>query len=149
MTTCEVTVDERRPCAAAAHVGCGGNSRLSLVPASSAARSAGRDGVSLRLQLILKALEAQRRLARAVGYRLRQEPVGEPRVAGQEGAVQVRPEDPAVAAALESALAVVAESREHAAERLGALVEVRSAGVVLESCEGAPLARLELALQQH
>ena len=53
------------------------------------------------------------------------------------------------AAALEAALAVVAEAGDDAAERLGAGVEPRAAGVVLEARERAALARLELALEQH
>ena len=52
------------------------------------------------------------------------------------------------AAALVAALAVVAEARDHAPERLGALVEERAAGVVLEAGQRAPLAGLELALEQ-
>src|SRR5262249_22748142 len=57
----------------------------------------------------------------------------EPRVPGQERAVQVRPVDAAGAAALVAGLAVVPEAGEHAPERLCALVEVRPAGVVLEA----------------
>ena len=53
------------------------------------------------------------------------------------------------AAALEAALAVVAEAGDDAAERLGARVEVRAAGVVLEPGERAPVAGAELALEQH
>ena len=56
---------------------------------------------------------------------------------GQQRAVEVRAVDAAGAAALVAGLAVVAEARDHAAERLGALVEVRAAGVVLEAGERA------------
>ena len=45
-------------------------------------------------------------------------------------------------------LAVVAESGDDAAERLGARVEERAARVVLEAGQRAPLAGLELALEQ-
>ena len=45
--------------------------------------------------------------------------------------------------------AVVAEARDHAAERLGAVVEERSPGVVLEARERLAGRRVELALEQH
>ena len=44
--------------------------------------------------------------------------------------------------------AVVPEPRDHAAQRLGAVVEARDARVVLEAGQRPPHARLELALQQ-
>ena len=62
--------------------------------------------------------------------------------------MQVRAERAAGAAALVAALAVVAEAGHDAAERLGTLVEQRAARVVLEAGERAPLAGLELALEQ-
>src|SRR5215208_4665465 len=86
--------------------------------------------------------------ALGVGQRLREEPVGEPRIAGQEGAVEVRADRPPDATALEAAVAVVAEPCDDAAERLRADVEMRTAGVVLEARERALHARLELALEQ-
>ena len=52
-------------------------------------------------------------------------------------------------AALEAALAVVAEPEDHAAERLRAGIEQRAAGVVLEAGDRPPLARLELGVEQH
>ena len=52
------------------------------------------------------------------------------------------------AAALEARLAVVAEARDDAAERLAPGVEARAAGVVLEAGERPALAGLELALEQ-
>src|SRR5581483_4594486 len=61
----------------------------------------------------------------------------EPAVPRQQWPVQVRPVDPAGAAALVARHAVVAEASEHAAERLGARVEIGAAGVVLEAGEGA------------
>ena len=61
-----------------------------------------------------------RRLAEAVRECLRQQPVGEPRVARQERSVQVRPDGTPDAAALVAALAVVAETCDDAAERFGA-----------------------------
>ena len=63
--------------------------------------------------------------------------------------MEVRADHAPGAAALVAALAVVPEAREHAPERLGAGIEVRAAGVVLEAGERPPLARLELALEQH
>ena len=52
------------------------------------------------------------------------------------------------AAALEAGLAVVAEAGDDAAERLGAGVEPRAAGMVLEARDRPPLTRDELALEQ-
>ena len=51
--------------------------------------------------------------------------------------MQVRADRAADAAALVAALAVVAEAGDHAPERLGALVEDRAAGVVLEAGQRA------------
>ena len=62
--------------------------------------------------------------------------------------MQVRADHAAGAAALVAALAVVAEAGEHAPERLGAVLEHRAAGVVLEAGQRARLAGLELALEQ-
>ena len=59
-------------------------------------------------------------LRRRVRERLREQPVGEPRVAREERAVQVRADRAPDAAALEAALAVVPEARDDAAERLRA-----------------------------
>ena len=103
----------------------------------------------LTFELVGERLELGRVAAGPVGERLGEQPVGEPRVAGQQRAVQVRAEHAAGAAALVAALAVVAEAGEDAAERLGAVVEARPAGVVLEAGQRAPLAGLELALEQH
>ena len=88
-----------------------------------------------RLQLVRERLELGRLAARRVGERLREQPVREPRVARQQRAVQVRPDRAPDAAALEPALAVVAEAVDDAAERQRAVVEVRAAGVVLEARE--------------
>jgi hypothetical protein len=52
-------------------------------------------------------------------------------------------------AALEPALAVVAEAREHAAEWFCGGVEARAAGVVLEAGQRPDHTGLELALEQH
>ena len=87
-------------------------------------------------------VELRRLAARRVRERLRQQPVREPRVPRQQRPVEVRADGAADAAALEAALAVVAEAVHDAAERQRALVEQRAAGVVLESGErpAGPLA---------
>ena len=89
-----------------------------------------------------------RRLTEAVLERTHQEPVGQPRVARQEGPVKVRADCRADPHALEAALAVIAEAGHHPAEWLRALVEARDAGVVLETRHRPAHARLEPALQQ-
>jgi len=78
---------------------------------------------------------------------LRQQPIGEPWVAGEERAVQVGPDRAPDAAPLESRLAVVAEPGDHPAERFRARIEHRPAGMVLEPGERSRLAGLELALE--
>src|SRR5262245_57723197 len=98
----------------------------------------------LGLELVCQRLQL-RRLAGPMSDRLRQEPVGEPRIPRQQRPVEVRPEGAADAAALEPAVTVVPEAGDHAAERLRAGVETRAPGVVLEACERPPLARLQLA----
>ena len=99
------------------------------------------------LELVVERLEDRRLPARAVRRRLREQPVGEPGVAREQRPVQVRADRAADPAALVAALAVVAEARDHASERLGALVEDRAAGVVLEPGERPRLAG-EVALEQ-
>ena len=63
--------------------------------------------------------------------------------------MEVRADHAPGAAALVPALAVVPEAGDDASERLGAGVETRAAGVVLEAGERLPLTRLELALEEH
>ena len=89
-----------------------------------------------RLELVGERLELDLAAGR-VRERVREQPVGEPRVAREQRAVEVRAVDAALPAALVAGRAVVAEARDHAAERLGALVEDRPAGVVLEARERA------------
>src|SRR5262245_14958560 len=115
-----------------------GSSRL-RVPAAALVRAAGGHGVRLPLELVGQRLELDLPGGR-VGERVGEQAVGEPRVAGQQRAVEVRAVDPAGATALVTGLAVVAEARDHAPERLGAVVQVRAAGVVLEAGERAALA---------
>ena len=79
---------------------------------------------------------------------LGEQPVGEPGVAGQKRAVEVGADHAPGAAALEAALAVVAEACEHTSERLGARIEVRAPGMILEAGDRPLLTRLELALDQ-
>src|SRR5512133_3807102 len=89
-----------------------------------------------------------RRITEAMCECLLEQPVGEPGVARQERAVQVRPDSTPDAAALPAAHAVVAEPGHHAAEWLSACVEVCPSRMVLESGQCPTDARLELALQQ-
>jgi hypothetical protein len=81
--------------------------------------------------------------------RLSQEPVREPRIPGQERAVQIGADRAAEAAALVAALAVVAETGDDPPERLGIVVEERPTGMVLESRERLTFAALELAFDQN
>src|SRR5439155_7675955 len=74
--------------------------------------------------------------------------VREPRVPGEEGTVQVRPDRAPEPAALEAARAVVPEPRHDSPERGRTGIEPRPARVVLESGERLPVARIELALEQ-
>ncbi len=102
---------------------------------------AGLEGVVERRQLL-------GRRSATVGESLGEEPVGEHRIAGEEGAVQVGADRAPEPAALEAGATVVAESGHHASERGGALVEQRPPGVVLEPGDRRPEARLELAFEQ-
>src|SRR5436305_21967 len=52
------------------------------------------------------------------------------------------------ATASPAALAVVAEARDHAAQRLRTRIQARAPGVVLEAGQRLPHARLQLALEQ-
>src|SRR5207248_10999128 len=106
------------------------------------------DSVRLRLEPVRKRLE-DRHLAGALAERLRKQPVREPRVSGQQRAVAVRSERAAEPTARGARPAVVPEPRHDAAERLGALVEYRPAGMVLEAGKRPAVARLELAFEQH
>src|SRR6202165_5678850 len=71
-----------------------------------------------------------------------QHAVGEPRVAREKRAVQVRAVHALEAAALVPGGAVVTEAGQHPAEGLGAFVEIRAPGMVLEAGErpAGPLA---------
>jgi len=86
--------------------------------------------------------------AEAMRQRLREQPVGKPRVARQQRAVQVRADRTADAAAFPAAFAVVAEAGDDAAQRVRARIEARAARVVLEAGQRPPHARLQLALKQ-
>jgi hypothetical protein len=81
--------------------------------------------------------------------RLLEQPVREPRIARQERAVQIRPDRALEPAPLEAAAAVVAEARDHPAERLGAGIEPRATCMVLEAGDRARHTGLELCLDQH
>ena len=112
-------------------------------------RGRGRAALTPRARLlegVLERLELGRLLAGRVRQRLCEQPVGEPGIPRQQRAVEVRADRAADAAALEAGLAVVPEAGDDAAERLGAGVEQRAAGVVLEACERPPR---PLAVEQH
>src|SRR5205807_365561 len=114
------------------------------------AGAAGGDLVRAAFELVGQRLEPRWGVgAEAVRERLREQPVREPRVAREQRPVEVGADHAAGAAALEAALPVVAEPGEDASERLGTGVEPRASRVVLEPGERAPLAGLELALEQH
>ena len=84
------------------------------------------------LELVWQRLQlGSLRGAQPVRERLREQPVGEPGISGQKRPVQIRADDAPGTAALEAALAVVAEARENAAEGLGVRVEARAAGMIL------------------
>src|SRR5205823_8157726 len=102
------------------------------------------DGVRLQLVVVRKGIEL-RRLTQTMRERLREQPVGKPRIARQERPVQIGAHGPTDAAALPTALAVVAEACDDApeGERLG--IEARSPRVVLEARQRLTVTRLQLA----
>src|SRR2546422_8994692 len=65
-----------------------------------------------------------------------EQPVRKPRVQGQNGAMQVRPDDPILDRTLGAVEPVVAASSWCARERLGAGSEPGASGVVLETDQG-------------
>jgi hypothetical protein len=77
--------------------------------------------MGLGLERIAQRLELRRRgLAGPMRERLRQEPIGQPRVPRQQRPVEVRPDHTPNPAAFEAAIAVVSEAGNDAAQRLGA-----------------------------
>jgi hypothetical protein len=66
--------------------------------------------VRLLLEPVVEGLQLRRVASLRVAECLRQQPVGEPRVAGKEGAVQIRADRSPDATALVAALAVVPEA---------------------------------------
>src|SRR5262249_43035137 len=103
----------------------------SLAPAAALAGPGGRDLVGGVLQLVIERCEVC--VEAAVCKRVREQTVGEPWIAGEQRAVQIRAVDAAFAAAFEAGDAVVAEAVDDPAERLGAVVEDRPPCVVLEA----------------
>src|SRR6476646_301531 len=99
------------------------------------------------LELIRQRLE-QRQSACSMGDRLREQPVGEPRVAGPQRPVEVGADRPAEAAAFVATLSVVAEPGHDASEGLGAWIENRPPGVILEAGKGSFRPGLKLAFEQ-
>src|SRR5438445_4544995 len=104
--------------------------RHSATTAAAGFRPLGRDRMGLGFELVGERLEL-RHLAVAMRERLRQQPVGEPGIPGEERPVEVRAERTPHAAALPATLAVIAESGHDAAERLRTRVEASAARVVL------------------
>jgi hypothetical protein len=104
--------------------------------------------VGVVLQLVRQRCQERCLAAGAVCDRLPEQPVGEPRVAGEERAVQIGPDRAADATALRAARAVVAEARHDATERLGARVQRRSPRMVLEAGNRPALAGNELGIEQ-
>lgn len=99
------------------------------------------------LEPVAERLEG-RRLAAPPRERLPEQPVGEPGVSGEEGAVEVRADCPPHATALETVLPVVPEAVDDATERPRALVEIRSSGMVLEAGKRPDYARSEFGREE-
>ena len=104
--------------------------------------------MGLCLERVRQGLELGRISAGSMRQRLAQQPVGQPRVARQQGAVQVRANRPPDAAALEGALAVVAEACDDPSQRLGACIEKRAPSMVLEPGKRPPLTGDELTIEE-
>jgi hypothetical protein len=107
----------------------------------------GGHSLSGALEIVGERLEIGR-ITEPAGERPSDQPVREPRVTGEEWAVQIRPERVADAGSFDAVLAVVPEARDNASKRLCALVEIRPAGVVLEAGERSALPGVELAFEQ-
>src|SRR6266550_3667116 len=90
-----------------------------------------------------------RRLAVTMHERLCEQPIGQPGVPRQEGAVEIRPDRRPDAAALPAALAVVAEPGNDAAEWLCFRIQACPSRVILEARKRAADTGLELALEQN
>src|SRR4029079_6463726 len=71
-----------------------------------------------------------------------------PRIAREQRAVEVRPDRPTDPASLEPRRAVIAVAGHAAPERLGAVVEDRPAGMVLEAGDRASATLRQRALQE-
>src|SRR5436190_16728240 len=106
--------------------------------AAALSRAARGDPVGVVLEVVGQRRELGRRAAAGVRERLGEHPVREPRVARQQRPVEIGADRTPDAAPFEAACAVVSKTRDDTAERLGAVVENRAAGVVLESGERAP-----------
>jgi hypothetical protein len=107
----------------------------------------GRHGLGFRLEIVGEGLERRRLGTAAMSEGDREQPVGQPRVSGKQGAMEVRPDRTVQPTAFPTALPVVAEAPQHPPQRSRPRVEERAAGVVLEAGEGVTLTGLELALE--
>ena len=95
---------------------------MNLVAAAAFACAPRSDRVRLGLEIVLQGLEPLRLTAGRVRERLREHPIGEPRVAGEQRAVEIRSDNSPDTATLEAGLPVVPESRDDPAERVRARV---------------------------
>jgi hypothetical protein len=84
-----------------------------------------------------------------MGERVRDEPVCKPGISRQERPVEVGSDRPPDPAPFEPRLAVVPESEDDPAQRLGPRLEDRSPSMVLETSELVPISRLELAVEEN
>src|SRR5437870_1631943 len=119
-----------------------------LVTATACAGTIGGYRVSARLELVAERLELRHVFAAAMRESLREQPVGKPRVAGQQRPMEICPDRPSHSSAFEAALAVVPEAGQDAAQWLGAGIEPGPAGVVLEARQCVPGTGVELALEE-
>src|SRR5437868_307779 len=118
--------------------------RHSATTAAAGFRPLGRDRMGLGFELAGERLE-RRRLAVTMRERLRQQPIGEPGIPGEERPMEVRAERTPDATALPATLAVVAEPGYHAAERLRTRVEASATRAVLEASQRTAQAGRKLA----
>src|SRR2546423_9692952 len=93
-----------------------------LAPAAAQLGPARRHPMGLALEVVFERPQL-RRLAEAMSQSLREQPVGEPRVARQQGSMQIRPDRAADTTALPAARTVVAETRDDPPQGLRARVD--------------------------
>src|SRR5262249_56352674 len=104
-----------------------------LEATAACARPGGGDGVRLGFERVVQRLELGRLAPGAVRQRLGEQPIREPRIAGEERSVEVGADRTVDPAALEPAPAVVGEGGDHPAARPGAPVQNRPAAVIRDA----------------